>query len=59
LLQVVQNNLCQQIDLDFSMMEYISRFFANQFHAGKIKPALEQQKVIMVTNANEEVIGML
>lgn len=59
LLRVVQNDPCAQIDLDFSQVAYISRSFADQFHADKVKLAQEQQKSIMVTNANEEVVQML
>jgi len=59
LLQVVQNDSCPEIDLDFSAVQYISRSFADQFHAGKMQLACEQQKTIIVTNANEEVMAML
>lgn len=59
LLKLVADNPCQKVDLDFSEVEYISRSFADQFHADKIKLATEQQKTIIVTNANEEVINML
>jgi hypothetical protein len=58
-LELVEKDPCQKIDLDFSNVEYISRSFADQFHADKIKLAIEQQKSIIVTNANEEVINML
>lgn len=59
LLKAVSEDCCKQVDLDFSDVEYISRSFADQFHADKIKLAVEQQKNIIVTNANEEVIKML
>ena len=58
LLQVVAATGYQQIELDFSGVDYISRSFADQFHANKIKLAIEQQKSTIVTNANTEVVNM-
>lgn len=59
LLADVKNDLCEKVELDFSDVDYISRSFADQFHADKIQLALDQQKQIIVTNATEEVINML
>jgi hypothetical protein len=47
------------IELDFLDVDYISRSFADDFHADKIKLAMEQQKSIILTNANDEIINML
>lgn len=59
LLQVVADNPCQQAELDFLDVQYISRSFADQFHADKLELAAAQQKTIIVTNANEAVVNML
>lgn len=59
LLQAVTQNPCDHIELDFVDVEYVSRSFADQFHAEKIAIAIQQQKSIIVTNANEEIIKML
>lgn len=59
LLQFVASDRCQQIELDFTGVDYISRSFADQFHADKMHLAAEQQKSIIVTNANTEVVNML
>ena len=55
----VANSPCKNIELDFLDVDYISRSFADQFHADKIKISIELQKSIIVTNANDEVINML
>lgn len=59
LLKWVEQDLCDHVELDFAEVEYISRSFADQFHAEKLKLATKTNKVILVTNANEEVIRML
>jgi len=59
LLQVVTAGNCRQVELDFANVAYISRSFADQFLAGKRKLAVEQQKSIVVTNANADVVNML
>lgn len=59
LLKVVENDMCDQVDLDFTNVEFISRSFADQFHADKISLSDKTGKSIIVTNANESVINML
>lgn len=59
LLAVVAKKPGQNVELDFLNVDYISRSFADQFYGDTIKLASEQQKSMIVTNANEEVINML
>lgn len=59
LLKWVEEDLCDHVELDFADVEYISRSFADQFHAEKFKLATKTKKIILVTNANDEVIRML
>lgn len=59
LLKVAGNDPCDQLDLDFAGVAFISRSFADQFHADKIRLAQKSNKRIMVTNANESIINML
>lgn len=59
LLQVAETHPCDEVDLDFSGVEFISRSFADQFHVDKICLAQKINKIIIVTNANEPVINML
>ncbi len=49
----------QKIELDFAEVDYISRSFADEFHANKIQLATDTQKTIIVTNANDEVMNIL
>lgn len=59
LLQMVADSPCQQVELDFRNVQYISRSFADQFHADKIALAIASQKIIVVVNASESVVNML
>jgi len=59
LFQVVESDICDQVDLDFTGVEFISRSFADQFHADKISLSENTGKSIVVTNANVSVINML
>lgn len=59
LLDVVANQSCDHVELDFFNVSYISRSFADQFYSEKLNLATTQQKSILVLNANEEVIRML
>ena len=59
LLQVVFENPCNYIELDFANVNYISRSFADQFHSDKLVITEKSQKSIIITNANDEVIKML
>lgn len=59
LMQVIEENPCDQIELDFSDVAYISRSFADQFHYDKLQLAANADKSIIVSNANEEVFRML
>jgi hypothetical protein len=59
LMRLVQNNPCNDVELDFSSVEYISRSFADQFHFDKMNCAIDLQKTIIVSNASESVINML
>ena len=59
LVQCAAKHPCDQIELDFEGVDFISRSFAHQFHFDKIIVAKESKKVIIVTNANESVLLML
>lgn len=59
LLDLLKKSPDSKIELDFSEVSYISRSFADQFYADKMKLMSEEKKDIIVTNANEEVINML
>lgn len=59
LLSLVSENACDNIELDFTGVKYISRSFADQFHSDKIELATKKPLIIIVTNAGEEVISML
>lgn len=59
LMNLVEQDPCDHIELDFSSVEYISRAFADQFHVDKINFAINHKKTIIVSNATDEVISML
>lgn len=59
LLDVIKNDPCDYIELDFSSIEYISRSFADQFHFDKLNCAIDLKKTIVVANASDDVINML
>lgn len=59
LMEAITQNPCNYIELDFAKVEYISRSFADQFHADKLALAHKEQKNIIVSNANEEILKML
>ena len=59
LINLVQNDPCDHIELDFSAVDYISRAFADQFHVDKMNCASHLHKSIIVSNASDEVINML
>lgn len=56
---MVADSPCQQVELDFLGVQYISRSFADQFHTGKMELAVVSQKTIVVVNASESVVNML
>lgn len=59
LMHLVENDPYNDVELDFSQIEYISRSFADQFHVDKISLAMRLQKTIIVSNATDAVINML
>ena len=59
LLQMVADSPCQQVELDFLNVQYISRSFADQFHADKMELIAITKKEIVVVNASESVVNML
>ncbi|MFN8265053.1 MAG: hypothetical protein U0T11_03215 [Chitinophagaceae bacterium] len=59
LLEWVEKDLCDHVELDFTDIDYISRSFADQFHAEKLELISKTNKTILVTNGNEDVIRML
>jgi len=59
MLREIKKNPCNQVDLDFTGVEFISRSFADQFHEEKARLAEITGKEMIVTNANESVIDML
>jgi hypothetical protein len=59
LMQLVKEDPCDYVELDFSAVEHISRSFADQFHFDRINCAIELKKTIIVSNASESVINML
>ena len=59
LITYIKDNLCQNIELDFSEVEFMSRSFADQFHKEKVMLMSKHNVMVEVLNANEEVINML
>jgi hypothetical protein len=59
LMRLIEKDLCDYIELDFSDVEYISRSFADQFYSDKLNCVVELRKNIIVSNANEAVMHML
>lgn len=59
LLKNVEDRPCDNVELDFQQVDYISRSFADQFHSDKLSLAERLQKKIIVINPNEEVLKML
>ena len=59
LMNLIEQNQCDSIELDFSQVDYISRSFADQFYADKMNYTVKLKKNIIVSNANETVIHML
>jgi|SRR6218665_210883 len=59
LMKIIWDNPCNNVELDFSRVEFMSRSFADQF----VKEQLQLQKgpgvFIQVINANEEIIKIL
>jgi hypothetical protein len=58
LFQHVAETNCYTVELDFSDIEFISRSFADQFHKEKIRFFENQEKEVVVTKSNQEVIEM-
>ena len=59
LMQAIEENPCDEVELDFSSVTYISRSFADQFHIDKLTTAERHQKTIIVANAETSVLHML
>jgi hypothetical protein len=59
LINCAANSPCNEVELDFDGVDFISRSFAHQFHFDKIEAAIKHSKVIIVTNASEPVLSML
>lgn len=59
LMNLVEQDQCNNIEFDFAEVEYISRSFADQFFADKMDCAITLKKNIIVLNANETVINMI
>lgn len=59
LLQMVAESSCRQVELDFLDVQYISRSFADRFHADKMELTTVSQKAIVVVNATGSVVNML
>lgn len=59
LMNLVKDDPCDYVELDFSNVEHISRSFADQFHFDKMNCAFELKKTIIVSNASDSIISML
>ncbi len=59
LMRLVETNLCDHVEFDFTSVVFISGSFADQFHFDKTSLAIDLQKNIIVSNASENVINML
>lgn len=59
LMRLIEKDLCDYIELDFSNVEYISRSFADEFYFDKLNYAIKLKKNLIVSNANEAVMHML
>lgn len=59
LMDLIEKDPCDFIEVDFSLVDYISRSFADQFYFDKMKCAVELKKNVIVSNANESVVRML
>ena len=59
LMKVIEEDMCDHIELDFSAVEYISRSFADQLHFDKLNYAMQKNKTIIVSNASDIVLNML
>lgn len=59
LLELVEKNPNPQIELDFSHVKYISRSFADQFYIDRLSTIRKLKKIIIIANANENVLRML
>lgn len=51
--------VCNEFELDFSTVEFMSRSFADQFHKERLRLQEEHVCEIHVVNANMEVLEML
>jgi hypothetical protein len=58
-LNSILENKCAFIEMDFSSVDFMSRSFADQFHKERIKLQNDNNIVIEVVNASEEVINIL
>lgn len=59
LMNLVKEDPCDYVELDFSSVEHISRSFADQFYFDKMNCAIEHRKTIIVSNAADSIINML
>lgn len=59
LMNLIAEDLCDYIELDFSNVEYISRSFSDQFYFDKSTCAKTMKKILVISNANETVSHML
>ena len=59
LMNRVKNNSSNNIEFDFTSVEYISRSFADQFYFDKNKYSTELQKNIIVSNVSDNIVKML
>lgn len=59
LMHQIETDPCNEIEIDFSQVDYISRSFADQFYVDKKKWATELKKDVIVSNANESIVHML
>ncbi|MDT8412561.1 MAG: hypothetical protein RQ875_08885 [Vicingaceae bacterium] len=60
LMNAVRESKCKHIEFDFSNVEFMSRSFADQFYKEKIIFMKNDNDIIIdITNANEEVVNML
>jgi hypothetical protein len=57
--QIIKDNPCNNVELDFTDVEFMSRSFADQFIKEQFQIQKEFNISIQIINANEEIIKIL
>lgn len=59
LFHIVEEQRSTRVEFDFRHVEFMSRSFADQFHKERLKIKKENDLVIVISNANEEIRTIL